>query len=132
MCDGSLDTREFKEERGRRAPIDHFFRSLASKLGDGFAVILTGAGSDGSVGIKAIKEAGGLIFVQDPNEAEYSSMPRSAIATGCADAVLPLRGLAERIVAVIPIKQRFQEGRALEAEEEVLRAILTYFRAADS
>jgi two-component system CheB/CheR fusion protein len=126
VCDGSLDTCEFKEERGRRAPIDHFFRSLADKLGDGFAVILTGAGSDGSVGIKAIKEAGGLIFVQDPNEAEYSSMPRSAIATGCADAVLPLGGLAERIAALIPIKQRFQDGKALETEEDVIRAILTY------
>ena len=81
ICNGALDTCEFTEERGRRAPIDHFFRSFASKLGDGFAVILTDAGSDGSVGVKAIKEAGGLTFVQDPKEAEYPSMPESAIAT---------------------------------------------------
>ena len=43
--------------------------------------ILTGAGSDGAVGVKAVKEAGGIVLVQDPDEAEYASMPRSAIAT---------------------------------------------------
>ena len=128
VCNSSLDTCDFTEQRGRRAPIDHFFRSFASKLGDGFAVILTGAGSDGSVGVKAIKEAGGLIFVQDPNEAEYPSMPRSAIATGCVDDVLPLRGLAERIAALIPVKQHIQEGKALDTEEDVLRAIFAYLR----
>ncbi len=128
VANGSLDTSEFTAERGRRMPIDHFFRSFASKLGDGFAVILTGAGSDGSVGVKAIKEAGGLIFVQDPNEADYPSMPRSAIATGCADDVLPLTGLAERIAALIPVKQHFQEGKALDTEEDVLRTIFAYLR----
>jgi two-component system CheB/CheR fusion protein len=48
------------------------------------------------VGIKAIKEAGGIILVQDPDEAEHGSMPRSAVATGRADFVLPLRELAAR------------------------------------
>ena len=72
----------FDEPRGHRAPIDLFFRSLAEQHGDGFAIILTGAGSDGAVGVRAVKEAGGIILVQDPNEAEYPSMPRSAIATG--------------------------------------------------
>ncbi len=128
VSNGSLDTCDFAEERGRRTPIDHFFRSLASKLGDGFAVILTGAGSDGSVGVKSIKEAGGLIFIQDPNEAEYPSMPRSAIATGCADAVLPLSGLVDRIAALIPAKQLSQESIVLDTQEDVLRAILTYLR----
>ena len=60
---------EFDEPRWLRAPIDLFFRSLAEQHGDGFAVILTGAGSDGAVGIRAVKEAGGLILVQDPTEA---------------------------------------------------------------
>ncbi len=125
---GSLDTCDFAEERGRRAPIDHFFRSFASNLGDGFAIILTGAGSDGSVGIKAIKEAGGLIFVQDPKEAEYPSMPRSAIATGCADDVLPLSGLVDRIAALVQAKQLSREGIVLDTQEDVLRAILAYLR----
>ena len=128
VSNGALDTCDFTEERGRRAPIDHFFRSLASKHGDGFAIILTGAGSDGSVGVKSIKEAGGLIFVQDPKEAEYPSMPRNAIATGCVDDVLPLRGLAERIAALVPVKQQVQEGKVPGTEEDVLRAIFAYVK----
>ena len=91
----------FDEPRGHRAPIDLFFRSLAEQHGDGFAVILTGAGSDGAVGVRAVKEAGGIILVQDPDEAEYPSMPRSAIATGIADFVLPVRDLAARLVELI-------------------------------
>lgn len=62
-------------------PIDHFFRSLAEAHGDGAGIILSGGGSDGSVGIKAITEQGGLVLVQDPTEAEHDSMPRSDIAT---------------------------------------------------
>ena len=87
ITDHEIATFSFDEPRGKRSPIDQFFRSLADQHGDGFAVVLTGAGSDGTVGAKAIKEAGGLILVQDPNEAEYPSMPRSAIATGVADVV---------------------------------------------
>ena len=99
-----IDSLAFDEPRGRRSPIDLFFRSLADQHGDGFAVILTGAGSDGTVGAKAIKEAGGLILVQDPNEAEYPSMPRSAIATGLADVVLPVRELGRQLVDLIKNK----------------------------
>src|SRR5262245_42347472 len=75
-----ISSAPFEEPRGQRAPIDQFFRSVADQHGDGFAIILTGGGSDGSVGAKAVKEGGGIILVQDPNEAEYPSMPRSAIA----------------------------------------------------
>src|SRR6185437_3935272 len=88
--DHHLATAEFEQPRWQRAPIDLFFRSLAAQHGDDFAIVLSGAGSDGAVGIKAVKEAGGIILVQDPNEAEYSSMPRAAIATGVADFVLPV------------------------------------------
>ena len=80
--DHHLAITEFDEPRWQRAPIDLFFRSLAAQHGDDFAIVLSGAGSDGSVGIKAVKEAGGIILVQDPDEAEYGSMPRSAVATG--------------------------------------------------
>src|SRR5262245_1283771 len=73
-----ISSAPFDEPRGQRAPIDLFFRSVADHHGDGFAIILTGSGSDGTVGVKAVKEGGGLILVQDPNEAEYPSMPRSA------------------------------------------------------
>src|SRR5262249_11157902 len=98
LIDHEVSAEEFEEPRGQRSPIDSFFRSVAERLGDGFAIILSGAGSDGAIGVRAVKEAGGIILVQDPNEAEYASMPRSAIATGVADFVLPVRDLARRLV----------------------------------
>ncbi len=102
MTDMHLALADFDEPRWRRAPIDFFFRSLAAThRGDDIAIILSGAGSDGSVGIKAVKEAGGIIMVQDPDEAQYSSMPRSAIATGLADFVLPLREIAARLPELV-------------------------------
>ena len=57
----------FDEPRGHRSPIDLFFRSVADRLGDGFAVMLSGAGSDGALGVRAVKEAGGIILVQEPS-----------------------------------------------------------------
>src|SRR4051794_2215240 len=88
IVDGEIKAVAFEEAHGSRSPIDQFFRSVAEQLGDGFAVVLSGAGSDGSLGVRAVKEAGGIILVQDPSEAEYSSMPRHAIATGVVDVVL--------------------------------------------
>src|SRR3954470_6919444 len=105
MIDHEVSAVDFEEPRGRRSPIDQFFRSVAERIGDGFAVVLSGAGSDGAIGVRAVKEAGGIIFVQDPAEAEYNSMPRSAIATGVADVVLPVRDLAARLSELIRLKQ---------------------------
>ena len=104
IIDHQLSPARFDEPPGQRAAIDLFFRSVAERLGDGLAVILSGAGSDGTLGVKAVKEAGGIILVQDPAEAEYSSMPRSAIATGIADFVLPIRELVARLVELIAMK----------------------------
>jgi len=97
ISDHEVSVAEFDEPRGQRAPIDQFLRSMAEQRGDGFAVILSGAGSDGTLGVKAVKEAGGIILVQDPNEAEYSSMPKSAIASGHADFVLAAHELGGQI-----------------------------------
>ena len=67
VIDGdSVTAREFSEPRGRRSPIDMFFRSVAAARGDGIAIILSGAGADGSVGIQAIREGGGVVMVQEP------------------------------------------------------------------
>lgn len=60
-------------------------------------VVLTGAGPDGSIGLRHIKECGGLTIAQDPREAEFDSMPRSAIASGSVDRVRPLEGMGEAI-----------------------------------
>lgn len=66
-----VSARPFTEPRGRRAPIDMFFRSTAAARGDGIAIVLTGTGSDGLQGVRAVKEAGGVIMAQDPAEAEF-------------------------------------------------------------
>src|SRR5262245_55239436 len=70
LVDHEISALEFDEPRGQRSPIDLFLRSVAERLGDGFAMILSGAGSDGAIGVRAVKEAGGIILVQDPAEAE--------------------------------------------------------------
>ncbi|MBK9052584.1 MAG: hypothetical protein IPL78_17225 [Chloroflexi bacterium] len=126
LTDSHLNTTEFDEPRGLRAPIDTFFRSLAAAHGEAIAVILSGGGTDGSVGVKAIKEAGGLILVQEPREAEYDSMPRAAIATGLADVVLPVRELVEKLVRLrqqpiyLPLDP---EALTVQDTENVLRIL---------
>ena len=83
-----------------------FFRSLAQSHGDGFAIVLSGGGSDGAVGAKAVKEAGGLVLVQDPREAAHEGMPRSVIAAEIADLVLPVREIATRLGELAQQKQK--------------------------
>ncbi|HZR62810.1 MAG TPA: chemotaxis protein CheB [Xanthobacteraceae bacterium] len=127
MVDHEISALQFDEPRGQRTPIDLFFRSMAERLGDGFAVILSGAGSDGAIGVRAIKEAGGIILIQEPNEAEYSSMPRSAIATGVADFVLPVLDLAKRLVDLIQIKESVAPN-VRNFDEELLRRVIAHLR----
>jgi two-component system, chemotaxis family, CheB/CheR fusion protein len=126
VTDQHLTLAEFDEPRWQRAPIDLFFRSLASQRGDDFAIVLSGAGSDGAVGIKAVKEAGGIILVQEPEEAEYDSMPRSAIASGAADFVLPVREIAARLPELIANRGRV--GSEATDEAEALQHILSHLR----
>jgi two-component system CheB/CheR fusion protein len=128
LIDHEISATGFTEPRGQRSPIDQFFRSLADRLGDGFAVILSGAGSDGAIGVRAVKEAGGIILVQDPNEAEYASMPRSAIATGVADFVLPVREVARRLADLVEIKRAKATPGLGQLDEELLRRVLAYLR----
>ena len=90
ISEGKLRLTEFDKPRGLRRPIDKFLESLAIDAGQrAVAIILSGTGSDGSMGIRAIKEQGGLVFVQDPKEADYDGMPNSAIETGADDMILP-------------------------------------------
>lgn len=130
--DGALVLRELAPIRGRHMQIDSFFRSLAEEHGDGAAIILSGSGSDGAVGIHAIKERGGLLLVQAPEEAEYDSMPRSAIATGLVDIVAPVAELATQLVAAKQTRAAVQlpaDGEVLsEAAEQALTKILTQLR----
>lgn len=105
----SIDTHlrltKLERQPRERAPIDHFFRTLA-KAHDGgsIGVILSGSGSDGTLGLREIKEAGGLAIAQDPTEAEYDGMPQSAIATGFVDLVLPLAQIPRAILDFVRIQ----------------------------
>jgi two-component system, chemotaxis family, CheB/CheR fusion protein len=113
-----------EEERRLRAPIDHFFRTLASTHdGDAIGIILTGTGSDGTLGLKEIKAKGGVIIVQDPNEAEYDGMPQSAIATGLVDRILPIAEMPEALHRYIETEPRIplpHDTKEIEHSERVL------------
>ncbi|MEW6403202.1 MAG: CheR family methyltransferase [Chloroflexota bacterium] len=131
MADSHVETMEFTEPHGRRTPIDHFFRSLASGHSESIAVILSGGGTDGSVGIKDIKEQGGLILVQHPEDAEYDSMPRAVISTGLADVILPAHELARKLVDYIKHRPQLlhDAGQLSEKEAETLHRILAQVHA---
>ncbi len=128
IVDHQITAFKFDEPQGLRAPIDLFFRSVSERLGDGFAVIFSGAGTDGAVGVRAVKESGGIILVQDPAEAEYASMPRSSIATGVVDVVLPVRELAGRLADLIRLKHTASIVDSPQIDEEQLRRILAHLR----
>ena len=100
IAGNNVHAREFSEQRGHRAPVDVFFRSIAAARGDGMAVVLSGSGADGSSGVRAIQEAGGVVFAQDPDDAEFGAMPQNAIATGVVSFIAPIAGLVERLVEV--------------------------------
>jgi two-component system CheB/CheR fusion protein len=126
VIDGALSLSEFEEPRGRRTPIDYFFRSLAEKCDQVAAIVLSGGGADGAVGIKDVKASGGLIFAQDPVDAEHESMPRQAIATGVVDEVLPASEMAERLVRIVDQRAQLPDEPAEleDGERTVLRKIL--------
>ncbi len=99
MVDGHIQLTEPERIKGKRVPIDLFFRTLADAYGEkGIAVVLSGTGSDGTLGLKRIKENGGIGIAQEPLEAEYDGMPRSAINTGLVDLVLPVGEIPERLI----------------------------------
>jgi len=90
------------EPRGLHLPIDVFFKSLADdRQQNSIGVILSGMGSDGTVGLRAIRQAAGACFVQTPAAAQFDSMPRSAIDAGVADVVAPAEELPQKILAYV-------------------------------
>lgn len=100
-------------------PIDIFFRSLAADQGErAVAIILSGTGSDGARGIRAVKEAGGMIMVQAEASAKFAGMPASAIATGAADFILPVEEMPKQLVSFAqhPIAMR-QAGQLAQLPE---------------
>ncbi len=99
---GVLHLLDPRAPRGLRLPIDFFFRSLADDRQEhSIGVILSGMGSDGTLGLRAIKEKAGVVFVQEPASAKFDGMPRSAIDAGLADVIAPVEELPARINAYL-------------------------------
>ncbi len=99
---GILHLLEPAAPRGLRLPIDFFLRSLALDQQErSIGVILSGMGSDGTLGLRAIKEKAGVVLVQEPSTAKFDGMPRSAIDAGLADIVAPVDELPAKIMAYL-------------------------------
>lgn len=95
IANGVLRILKRKSSAGRHLPIDHFLRKLAETRGPkAIGVILSGTASDGTLGLKTIKSAGGITFAQEPKSAQFDGMPKSAILAGCVDFVLTPKRIA--------------------------------------
>ena len=102
FINGTLQLLSPVEPRGQRLPIDFFFRSLALDQRErAIGIVLSGTGSDGTLGARAIKAEGGMLMAQDPDSAEFDGMPRSAIATGLVDYVLPPAEMPVQLMAYV-------------------------------
>ena len=87
---------------GHRTPIDYFFRTLAEdQKENAICVVLSGTGTEGTLGLRTVKGEGGMGMVQDPESAKYDGMPRNAISTGLADYVLPVEQMPEQLIAYV-------------------------------
>ena len=116
------------------APIDRMFRALADACGSAATVVvLAGRGGDGTLGLKRVKEVGGLTICQLPTEADHAEMPLAAIASGMVDLVLPVAGIAERLPAIAvgpaePPPALVDDTRAADVLIDALRDILSVVR----
>jgi two-component system CheB/CheR fusion protein len=136
--EGNLRVYDLQQDRGRRVVVDLLLRTLADTHGPrAMAVVLSGADGDGAIGIKRIKERGGLTIVQEPNEAEHEGMPRSAIATGMIDWVLPVAEMPARLLEYRRNEERLRlpvedpprpPEHVRENDEAALRDTLAFLR----
>jgi two-component system CheB/CheR fusion protein len=109
MVDGLLQVKDLDRPRGKHVAIDLFFRTLAEVHCErAVAIVLSGTGSDGAVGLSRIKEQGGLTLVQSPSDAEYVGMPSAAIYTNAADFVLPVVEMPQKLIEL------WQNARIIE------------------
>jgi two-component system CheB/CheR fusion protein len=132
VADGRLRLAEPAQPRGRRLPIDVLFCSLARDQGDrAIGVVLSGMGSDGTIGLQAIKAQGGLTLAQTPATAQFDSMPQSVIDTGACDIVAPAMELPRRILLVTGNRGAAAPATTYTAEqgEAFLGSILGLLRA---
>jgi two-component system CheB/CheR fusion protein len=131
VAGNELGLAAMEEERSERAPIDYFFRTLADTMGGrGVCVVLSGSGSDGALGLRRLKEQGGLTVAQTPTDAEYDTMPQSAIATGLVEIVLPAREIPAKLVeyARSPLPRGLIVEDPVETTRDLIQEILDHVR----
>jgi len=130
VLNGSLYLFEPIEIRGLRLPIDFFFRSLADDRKEkSIGIILSGMGSDGTIGLRAIKENGGIVAVQDPAAAKFDSMPRSAIEAVVADIMAPADELPSKLLSLIELTVRPTHKQESEKDTSSLEKIIIILRS---
>lgn len=118
IADSRLRIFDRQEPRLTSATIDTFFRSLAAMQSrNAIGIVLSGTGSDGTLGLNAIKAEGGITFAQDTGSAKYDSMPASAIASGCVDFVLPPEEIAQELARIR--QHPYVAGSQLEPAEDL-------------
>ena len=116
---GALHLFEPTAPRGLSLPIDYLFRSVADDRQErAIGVILSGMGADGTLGLKAIKEKGGMVFAQEPASAKFDGMPKSAISTGLVDIVAPAEELPLKIISYIKHKPLIGEPEPSLADKD--------------
>jgi two-component system, chemotaxis family, CheB/CheR fusion protein len=129
---GVLQLLEPSLPRGHRMPIDFFFSSLAAdQLDRAIGIILSGTGRDGTLGLRAIKDAGGMVMVQNVKSSEFDGMPRSAIATGMVDYALPPAEMPAALIAYVRQAAK-QPGLAMKPAhltDNVLQKIFAMLRS---
>jgi two-component system CheB/CheR fusion protein len=128
---GALVLRAEKGGTRPRLPIDGLFRSLAEVLGErAVGVVLSGTAHDGTEGLRAIRDAGGLAFAQEPSTAQFDEMPRSAIAAGVCQIVLPPSRLGEELGAIAKLAPRPGAAKGSQAAAPAIERVLEQLRAA--
>lgn len=128
---GKLLLSEMDHSRGINLPIDVFLRSLADDQAEkAVAIILSGTGSDGVRGIRAVKEAGGMIMVQSEESAKFDGMPRAAVSTGLADVILPAEEMPARLLSFAnrPFKVPSDLPQVLLSDEDGMARIFALLR----
>ncbi len=132
ISDGVLQLTDPVMRRGMRMPIDFFFRSLAEGQREkAICIVLSGTGSDGTLGLQAIKAKGGMTMAQEPATAQYDGMPRSAEATGMVDYLLPIEKMPEALLKYVRhFYIQAREPRApVATEPDNLQSVLAVLRA---
>jgi two-component system CheB/CheR fusion protein len=118
ISDHTLHLSPREDSRGQHMSVDHFMRALAEEKGNrAIGVILSGSGSDGTLGLAEIQARGGMTFAQDKASAKYDGMPRSAVAAGCVDYVLPPKGIARELARIARHPYITRDHKRIEVAE---------------